>query len=89
MPLDFVKSRQNLGVCYSACGDLLSNHFLSLAFVFDRISHPVRFSTKSTKSGQDYRAATGMIFILIAGLRFDLTRPAIFDPFRKKALILL
>jgi len=45
-------------------------------------------SNKSAESGQDHRAAILMIF-LIAGLRLDLTKLAIFGPFRKKALILL
>jgi hypothetical protein len=94
MPRDFAKSRQNFRVCYSACGDLLLNHFLPLAFVFNRISHSIRSSNKSTKLGQDDRAAIPRIFVhfrlntlkLAAGsfiINFDLTGPTIFDPFEK------
>lgn len=61
-----MKSLQNFKVFYSTGFDLVLDHLLPLACVFNGFRVHVCLSTNSTVSGQDYPGVALMIFRLIA-----------------------
>jgi len=61
-----MKCLYHFRVCYSTGFDLVLDHFLPLACVFNGFCVHFCFFTNSTGSGQDYPGVTLLIFLLIA-----------------------
>ena len=83
-----MKCLHHFRVCYSTGFDLVLDHLLPLACVFNGFLVHFCFFTNSTGSGQDYPGETVLIFLLIAKCQAVLSGWYFPTSIKKKTLIL-